>query len=183
MALLNDSAEYLLNIIRAALPYVNSRTRNNMEVALKTGELAETFQSARQTPELQTCDLGEDTMDVEGLLVSIQNVCMGRDRDMINTALNFYKTRNLYRSYQEFRKESLNPELQAASVGGNGNTNNPNNTMFNFLMSQLTPEQKSTFDAMNMLMNSGNFNNFSNFSNFASMMAGTKPENKDAETT
>lgn len=178
MAIMNDSTEYLLNIIRAALPYVNSRTRNNMEVAIKTGELAESFQSIHHTPELEACDLGNDTVDVEGLLLSVQNVCVGREKDMINTALNFYKTRSLYQSYQEFRKENLQPELQAASVGNSGNTNNPNNTMFNFLMSQLTPEQKSTFDAINMLMNSGNFNNISNLAN----MMGTD-SSKNTEST
>lgn len=177
MALINGSTEYLLNIIRAAIPYVNSRTRNNMEVAIKTGELAESFQSANQPPELAACDLGDDTTDVEGLLTSVQNVCIGRDRDMMNTALNFYKTRNLYRSYQKFRKESMSPELQAASVGGSGNMNNPNNTMFNFLMSQLTPEQKSTFDAMNMLMTNGNLGNFGNIANI--LNNGTK--NKDTQ--
>lgn len=180
MAFMNDSTEYLLNIIRAAIPYVNSRTRNNMEVAIKTGELAETFQSVQHSPELEACDLGEDTMDMEGLLLSVQNVCVGRDRDMVNTVLNFYKTRNLYHSYQEFRKETLNPELQAASVSGSGNSNNPNNTMLNFLMSQLTPEQKSTFDAMNMLLNNGNF---SNIGDLASMMGNNGARNSNAKNS
>ena len=185
MARSNSSTEYMLNIIRAALPYVTSRTRNNMEVAIKTGELAESFQSIGNDAELEACDLGEETVDVEGLLVSVQNVCVGREKDMINTVLNFYKTRSLYQAYQNFRKNSLQldpdlatePELQAASVNGTRKSNNPNNTMLDFLMSQLTPEQKSTFDAMNMLMNSGNFNNINNFAN---MMGASQPKDNKA---
>lgn len=172
MANMNGSTEYMLNIIRAALPYVTTRTRSNMEVAIKTGELAESFQSAGSTPELEACDLENETVDVEGLLVSVQNVCVGRERDMINTALNFFKTRSLYQSYQTFRRNSLQPELQAASVNGSGSgsrhSSNPNNTMMDFLMSQLSPEQKSTFDAMNMIMNSGNLSNFANMMGSAS---------------
>lgn len=162
MANLNGSTDYMLNIIRAALPYVTSRTRSNMEVAIKTGELAETFQSMGNSPELEACDLENETVDVEGLLVSVQSVCQGREKDMINTALNFFKTRSLYQSYQQFRQNNLQPELQAASINNSGRSSNPNNTMLDFLMSQLTPEQKSTFDAMNMIMNSGNFSNFAN---------------------
>ncbi|SES70723.1 hypothetical protein [[Clostridium] polysaccharolyticum] len=171
MAIMNGSTEYLLNIIRAAIPYVTSRTRSNMEVAIKTGELAESFQGRGNSPELEACDLGEETVDVEGLLLSVQNVCVGREREMVNTALNFYKTRSLYQAYQAFRRNTLQPELQAASVGNEqGHSNNPNNTMFDFLMSQLTPEQKSTFDTMNMLINNGNFSDPSNLSNLAKMM-------------
>lgn len=168
MANMNRSTDYVLNIIRAALPYVNSKTRNGMEVAIKTGELAETFQGAATAPELEACDLENDTVDMEGLLLSVQNVCVGPERDMVNTALNFFKARNLYESYQVYRRNNLQPELQAASMNGDGasqqNSSN-NNMMLNFLMSQLSPEQKSTFDAMNMIMNSGNFSSFANFMN------------------
>lgn len=175
MATMNGSTEYMLNIIRAALPYVTSRTRNHMEVAIKTGELAESFHSIGHASELEACDLSDETVDVEGLLLSVQEVCVGKEKNMINTVLNFYKTRNLYRSYQDFRKNNLQPELQAASVNGSGQSNNPNNTMLNFLMTQLTPEQKSTFDAINMIMNSGNL------SNIASMMGA--PQSKEGTSS
>lgn len=166
MANMNRSTDYILNIIRAALPYVNSKTRNGMEVAIKTGELAETFQAAGTAPELEACDLENDTVDMEGLLLSVQSVCVGPERDMVNTVLNFLKTRNLYESYQVYRRNNLQPELQAASMNGNDHQNSSNNNMMlNFLMSQLSPDQKSTFDAMSMIMNSGNFSNFANFMN------------------
>lgn len=167
MADMNRNTDYILDIIRAALPYVNSRTRNGMEVAIKTGELAETFQSMGDTPDLEACDLGNDTTDMEGLLVSVQNVCMGPEKELVNMLLNFYKTRNLYHSYQTFRRNTLQqPELNAASLNGDKQQTNSNNTIIDFLMSQLTPEQKSTFDAMNMLLSSGNFGNLLNLSGF-----------------
>lgn len=162
MANMNHT-EYVLNIIRAALPYVNSRTRNGMEAAIKTGELAETFQMARKEPELEAYELSNDTVDVEGLLTSVQSVCVGQEREMVNTALNFYKTRNLYQSYQEFRRNSMQAELQAASLNsGTGKASSPNNTMMEFLLSQLTPEQKSTFEAMSMMINTGAFGSMPN---------------------
>ncbi len=162
MAITNNSTDYMLNIIRAALPYVTTKMRSNMEVAIKTGELAESFQSRSSAPELEACDLSDENVDMEGLLLSVQEVCVGREKNMINTLLNFYKTRSLYQSYQSFRRNNLQPELQAASVNGSEHSNNPNNTMLDFLMSQLTPEQKSTFDAINMIMNSGNLGNMAN---------------------
>jgi len=167
MADRNHNTDYVLDIIRAALPYVNSKTRNGMEVAIKTGELAETFQSMGETPVLEACDLGNDTTDVEGLLVSIQSVCMGPEKELVNTLLNFYKTRNLYQSYQAFRQNTLQqPELNAASLNSGNQTTSSNNTIVDFLMSQLTPEQKSTFDTINMLLSSGNFGNLPNMSGF-----------------
>ncbi|MBR3771185.1 MAG: hypothetical protein IKL07_02845 [Clostridium sp.] len=157
-----NNTEYVLNIIRAALPYVNSRTRNGMEAAIKTGELAETIQMRRKEPELEAYELGNDTVDMEGLLLSVQNVCIGPERELVNTILNFYKTRSLYQSYQEFRRNNMQSELQAASLNNNSGKSAPNNTMLEFLMSQLSPEQKSTFEAMSMMINSGTFGNMPN---------------------
>lgn len=177
---MNRSTDYMLSIIRAALPYVNSKTRNGMEVAIKTGELAETFQAAEHSPELSACDLENDSTDIEGLLVSVQNVCHGPEKEMVNTVLNFIKTRKLYQSYQEFRKNNLQPELQAASMNGSSsNDSSNNNMMLNFLMSQLTPEQKSTFDAMNMILNSGNLGNLGNLNGFANFMNNNNSNNNN----
>lgn len=172
-----NPTSHMLDIIRAALPHVNSRLRNSMEVAIKTGELAETFSTATDPEELKACALDDQPIDLEGLLVSIQNVCIGHERDMVNSVLNFYKTRNLYHAYQEFRKNNLThpqPELQAASMNSNGNSENTSqstnqgssifgslnsNTLMQFLMTQLNPEQKAAFESMSMLFNStGGFN-------------------------
>lgn len=168
MANMNQT-DYILDIIRAALPYVNSRTRNGMEVAIKTGELAETFQSIGEAPDLEACDLGNDTLDMEGLLVSMQSVCIGPEKEMLNTLLNFYKTRNLYESYLTFRHNNLQSELQAASINGGGTPMGSNNSIIDFLMTQLTPEQKSTFDAINMLLTNGGFGNLGNLGNLGNI--------------
>ena len=165
-----NRTDYILDIIRAALPYVNSRTRNSMEVAIKTGELAETFQSLGDTPDLEACDLGNDTVDMEGLLVSVQNVCIGPEKELVNTLLNFYKTRNLYQSYQTFRRNNLQAELNAASLNTGTSQANSNNSIIDFLMTQLTPEQKSTFDTINMLLSSGNFANLGNLGNLSNLI-------------
>lgn len=146
---------HVLDIIRAALPYVPSRTRNSMEVAIKTGELAESFSSVGQVAELEACDLENESVDMEGLLLSMQSVAIGPERDMLSTIFNFYKTRSMYQAYQAFRQNNPTPELSAASIGNNA-PNGMNSQLFQFLMSQLSPEQKSTFENISALMRANN---------------------------
>ncbi|SFR80138.1 hypothetical protein [Anaeromicropila populeti] len=149
-----NSMNHIFDILKAALPYVDNRTKQSMEVAIKTSELAESFATIGKSPELEACDIGQSQFNLEGMLTSIQTVCTTSEKELINTVLNFIKARNLYQSYEVFKQNNPTPELKAAST--NNGMHASVAPIIEFLLTQLSPEQKATFDNMNMLFRAMN---------------------------
>lgn len=98
----NFQYKHAVDLMSAALPYVNSRAKANMEVLIKAGEFMETFQST-SSPELSACDISNEPVDLEALLMNLQGVCTPKEQELVNTILNFLKTRKLYHTYQTMR--------------------------------------------------------------------------------
>lgn len=120
--------------------------------------------------------------DPQGLLLHIQEFLTPRESDMVQTVLNFMNANKLLQNYNTFiRSQSSDkeddPELATASFAsntnpihmlfqlinglgafGNGFVNsvsqnrNQNNLLKDFLMSQLNPEQKATFEQLQNIM-------------------------------
>ena len=98
----NFQHKHAVDLMSAALPYVNSRTKANMEVLIKAGEFMDSFQSS-SSPELSACDISDEPVDLEALLMNLQGVCNSKELELVNTILNFLKTRKLYQTYQTMR--------------------------------------------------------------------------------
>lgn len=94
--------KHAVDLISAALPHVDSRTKANMEVLIKAGELMDSFQSST-SPEISACDVSNESVDLEALLTSLQSACNPQELELVNTILNFQKTRKLYRTYQSMK--------------------------------------------------------------------------------
>ena len=77
---------------------------------------------------------------------SIKPLCSKKEQDVIDFALNFNKTKDIYNAYKSFN-------------GDNANTNssdNPNNSLDNklgFLKNNLSSEQLDTINQLNNLIN------------------------------
>ena len=98
----NFQYKHAVDLMIAALPYVNTRAKANMEVLIKAGEFMESFQSS-SSPELSACDISDEPVDLEALLMNLQGVCNSKELELVNTILNFLKTRKLYQTYQTMR--------------------------------------------------------------------------------
>lgn len=169
---------HTLDILRAAVPYVNPNTQNSMNVILKATELVDTVRDV-QEPDLSACDLNQEPFDPEVLLMNLRPVCYQPELDIVDMILNFLKARKIYQAYQTFntdtvqaaqmdqRQENYNYNTEESSQEDNESTqnqatnqtnaqanNNHDNGMMNFLLSQLSPEQRSTFDTFQMFLNS-----------------------------
>lgn len=94
--------KHAVDLMSAALPHVNTRAKANMEVLIKAGEFMESFQTTG-SPELSACDVSNEPVDFEALLMSLQGVCNPKELELVNTMLNFLKTRKLYQTYQTMR--------------------------------------------------------------------------------
>ncbi len=142
--------EHMTNIFKAALPYVGPQVQSGMNVMLKANELVNTVQDMGNPGELSAMGLNNEPKDPELLLTSIRGACFPREVEMIDMMLNFIKAQKIFHAYQSYNQNIL----QTAEMDRNRRRNGGRNNLMDFLMSQLTPEQRSTFEMMNMVMNS-----------------------------
>lgn len=153
----NETTAHLVELLDAAIPYVNGNTKHSMELIRKAGDFMSCLSSSPQPSELSACDLdtGNQPIDMEGLLENLHKVCNSQEKDFIHMILNFIKARNLYTSYQTFQQNHPTSEdtLSAASLNGHSTQNNHSNMnmILEFLLSQLTPEQQRNFEMIQSL--------------------------------
>lgn len=94
--------KHIADLMQAAIPYVNVNQKARMEMLIKASEFVDSFQFT-QSPELSACDISDETVDYEALLLSLQSVCTSKELELVNTILNFLKTQKIYQTYQSMR--------------------------------------------------------------------------------
>ena len=152
-----ETTAHLVELLDAALPYVNGNTKHSMELIRKAGDFMTCLSSSHPSSELSACDLdtGVQSIDMEVLLENLHKVSNTQEKDFIHMILNFIKARNLYSSYQTFQQMHPTSEetLSAASLNEHSTKNNHNNMnmILEFLLSQLTPEQQKNFEMIQSL--------------------------------
>ncbi len=124
-----------LDMLRAAMPYAAPEFRKSMQVILQAEELARYIHEDNEA-EVRACNL-ETARDTVGMMESIRCFCSKPEQDMIDMILNFMRAKKMYQAYRMFA---------AASKDGN------DNLMNDFLMSQLSSEQKDMFGQMSSMM-------------------------------
>lgn len=154
-----DSSGHMLEVLRAAMPYIDSRSQNTMETLLKATDLIHSTRSLSSPPgELSAASLNSKSMDLEGLLSSVRDVGYGQERDMIDKMLNYFKARKLYQTYMMFNQNK--DTLKTASLGNQNNSGFGMNANFMEVMkSMLPPDQATNLDTMSTLFNAMNIMN------------------------
>ncbi|MCI8337463.1 MAG: hypothetical protein HFH62_02110 [Lachnospiraceae bacterium] len=129
-------------ILEAAMPYVAPESRHAIQMLLQTESL---LQLARQGGNsdyaLEAAENNQSGQpNIKEMLLHIQEYLTPRESDLVQTILNFMNAGSLFQSYREFA-QMHSRETPAQ-----------NNIMRDFLMSQLNPEQKATFEQMQNFM-------------------------------
>lgn len=129
-------------ILEAAMPYVAPESRHAIQMLLQTESL---IQLARQGGDsgyaLEAAEHNQSGQpNIKEMLLHIQEYLTPRESDLVQTILNFMNAGTLFQNYREF-----------AQMHGR-ETPAQNNMMRDFLMSQLNPEQKATFEQMQNIM-------------------------------
>lgn len=129
-------------ILEAAMPYVAPESRHAIQMLLQTESL---LQLARQGGSsdyaLEAAENNQSGQpNIKEMLLHIQEYLTPRESDLVHTILNFMNAGSLFQSYREFA-QMHDRDTPAQS-----------NMMRDFLMSQLNPEQKATFEQMQNIM-------------------------------
>ena len=172
-----NERERHIAMLKAALPYVAPENRHAMEIILQANSLVSlAMQPQSADISINSID-GEESAgfmpDPEAMLMNIREYCTKRESETIQVLLNFIHADKLFKSYREFT--SSHPDmLEAAeinnnatplsilfqlinglgSLSGNFNKDAPSgkNFMMEFLMSQLSAEQKTTLQQLQGIM-------------------------------
>ncbi len=130
--------QHNIDMVKAALPYMQPRTQKSFEILVKADELANTVHSLEQN-ELSACEV-KGPIDVETFLTQMRGFSNNHEREMIDNMLHFLKMQKLLFAYRSFMAQR--PE-------------NSDNLM-EFFLSQLAPEQKANFENMSMMFQAMN---------------------------
>lgn len=142
-------------MLKAALPYVMPESRRAIEIMLQADALIHTARRQNDEPySLEAADISLDnhpaappfTPNPETMLQSIREYCTPKEADLIQTILNVLQANRLFRGYREFQKSHPAADLTAAG------SSSPSSQLMEFLLSQLAPEQKSTFEQFQQIM-------------------------------
>ncbi len=143
-----------LDLLKVALPYMNPRIQKSVEVLTKADEFVSTMQSPGPSSELSTMSISSNPPDLEEILLQLKPVSNKKEQDLIDNMSNVLKMQKMLQSYRSFTR--------AAQASGSDNTSGSSNSVFSqdmmtqFLLSQLSPEQKSNFENINVVLNSMN---------------------------
>lgn len=135
-----------LEIIKAAVPYINASEQKLISVYVKASELADTihiFQKPGNS--VGICSQENKDGSILDMLNDIRAVCTNTEKETINMLINYLNAFQLYGSYKTTFGDQEPTYTQ--------NTSNPNN-MYDNLKELLTPEQREMFDTFSIMFNS-----------------------------
>ncbi len=145
---------HIIDIARAAFPYLDSDSQQSVDLILKTGELMNAFQSYKQQDTVTTFSIRKQNIDIEALLSNVRNVCYDQERELVDMVLNFMRAKTMFDTYSAFASTmAFQSENTENSDGTSDRTSDGMGSpdMMEILGSLLTPEQKSTFENINMM--------------------------------
>lgn len=147
-----DNSGHILEVLRAAMPYIDSRRQNTMETLMKATDLIHTTRTPKSSGELSAASLNMTPANIEGMLCSVREVGSMNERDMIDKMLNFFKAKKFYQTYKIFNQNK--DLLKTASLGDGNYSNNPN--FMEALKGFLPPDQASNLENMQTILNAMN---------------------------
>lgn len=148
------------DIIKAALPFVDSPLKGPAELFAKFLDLMGSFRSATQPGKLAASGFRLTNIDFEGLLKGIRPICNAKEQEMVDRFLNFFNMKRTFEMYNNMMSMMKNMQdvgdFSFADAFGAGDADNVTGN-FN----------GSAFESI--------FKNFSNFGNDPSENSSDNP--------
>ena len=89
-----------IEILKRAFPHLNGNKQRSINIILKLAELQDSVSQLSNVSSMETCENETKRTNVEELLKSIKPVCSKKEQDVIDFALNFNKTKDIYNTYK-----------------------------------------------------------------------------------
>lgn len=151
---------HTLDLMKTVMPYMHPRMQKSIEVISKAEEFMDTFHSPAPEGQLSAMSLNSGGVDIEDILLQLKSASTKNEQDTIDNMINIMKMQKLlqgYRSFMQAKQAAQNTQSKGQPSAASGQApQNSQDTLMEFLMSQLSPEQKSNFENINMVLNAMN---------------------------
>lgn len=142
-------------MLKAALPYVPPQNKKAMEIILQADNLLCLASEVSSNDDDMTlraaqADTPATPAVYEKLLLNIKDYCTPAESEIVRMLLNFLHADELFKNYRDFTKNHYAMQTEEY------NENDNQNFMMEFLMSQLSPKQRTTFEQVTNIMNNKN---------------------------
>lgn len=145
-----------LEILKAAFPHLDSRSKNTLELFIKVGDLLEILSRNRYKSDVSAYSFSDDESksdktDVVGMLTSVRKVCKDDEIKIVDNLLNLINAFELYETYQSlFSMMSSENDLgEFSNMFGMGDLSNNPADMMEMFTSMLSPEGKEIMNNIN----------------------------------
>ena len=141
-----------LAMLKAALPYVPPHNKKAMEIIIQADNLISLATDISENDNEMSlraaqADVAASPAVYEKLLLNIKDYCTPAESEVVRMLLNFLHADELFKNYRDFANAH-------SMVKGEESTESDNrNFMMEFLMSQLSPQQRTTFEQVTKVMN------------------------------
>ena len=135
-----------VEILKRAFPHLDNSRQRPISIILKIAELNDSIEQFTHPVQIESCDNSNSHVNTEELLRSIKPLCSKKEQDVIDFALNFNKTKEIYNAYKTFNNDNTN-------MNSSDNTNNSLHNKLDFLKNNLSSEQLDTINQLNNLIN------------------------------
>ena len=141
-----------LAMLKAALPYVPPQNKKAMEIILQADNLLCLASEVSSNDDDMTLRAAQPATPAvyEKLLLNIKDYCTPAESEIVRMLLNFLHADELFKNYRDFTKNHYAMQTEEY------NENDNQNFMMEFLMSQLSPKQRTTFEQVTNIMNNKN---------------------------
>lgn len=141
-----------LAMLKAALPYVPPQNKKAMEIILQADNLISLATEISEGDDEMTlraaqADASASPAVYEKLLLNIKDYCTPAESEVVRMLLNFLHADELFKNYRDFAK------THSVIKNEDSCENDSRNFMMEFLMSQLSPQQRTTFEQVSKVMN------------------------------
>lgn len=132
----NLTFSHPLQMLKAALPYLQTSQQKNLTICIKMLELKNALSMLQEeNNQLSACCEGNDSNQIIPMLNHIRKFCNEKEREWIDLFINFSQAFQLYSSYRTSVPEGTNDSP----------------SMFDVLKGMMTPEQQEAFEGYSQL--------------------------------
>ena len=174
----DDDFLHTAEILKAALPYVDVRTKTTMDLLVKFYELISCFSSLR-TNQLSACDYKEQKFDMEGLLSKIRPLCNEKEKGFIDRILGIYNAKRMMDMYNTYMSAMQTMQEFGGFGSGASDGEAADNVMNNFAGFDFS----SIFGSMNSSGNSDSSEEKQTTESFSSFTEKEEPHGDHSETS
>lgn len=159
----NHTAE----LIKAAIPYVDSNWKGPAELIAKLLDLLGSFKSIGNNGTLSASsfrDFKIDKIDIEGLLKGIRPICNNKEQEIVDRILNIFNMKRMFEMYNNMMSAMKTmQDFGGFNFDGSGSGNDSDNVTSNFTGSNFDSIFQSFSNAFSSNNTSGASDNNQNF--------------------